>query len=71
MTTTTLKITGMTCGHCVAAVTKALRATDGVSSADVDLEAGRARVEYDETRTSPRALASVVTDEGYTAEEGS
>lgn len=70
MTTTTLKITGMTCGHCVAAVTKALRATDGVSSADVDLEAGRARVEYDETRTSPRALASVVTDEGYTAEEG-
>jgi copper chaperone len=71
MTTTTLKITGMTCGHCVAAVTKALRSTDGVSSADVDLQAGRARVEYDETRTSPRALASAVTDEGYTAEEGS
>ncbi|MBI5725527.1 MAG: heavy-metal-associated domain-containing protein [Planctomycetes bacterium] len=40
----TLSITGMTCGHCVAAVEKALRACPGVSAADVNLSAGAARV---------------------------
>jgi copper chaperone len=69
MTTTTLKIDGMTCGHCVAAVTRALESAEGVASATVDLQAGRAVVEYDETRTRPDVLTSVVMDEGYTAEE--
>lgn len=68
MATTTLKVDGMTCGHCVQAVTKALKGTEGVSNAQVDLQAGRAQVEYDESRTEPRALAEVVTEEGYTAE---
>ena len=68
MATTTLKVDGMTCGHCVQAVTKALKGTEGVSDAQVDLQAGRAQVEYDESRTEPRALAKAVTEEGYTAE---
>ncbi|WP_298140089.1 heavy-metal-associated domain-containing protein [Acidiferrobacter sp.] len=38
MSTTTLRITGMTCGHCVAAVTKALQGVPGVESAQVNLE---------------------------------
>jgi copper chaperone len=69
MTTTTLKISGMTCGHCVAAVTKALEKQEGVASAKVDLQAGRAEVQFDESRTSASELASVIMDEGYTAEE--
>lgn len=69
MATATLKIQGMTCGHCVRAVTDALEGVDGVRSAQVDLQAGRAVVEYDEAKTNPRALANVVMDEGYTAEE--
>lgn len=69
MTKTTLKIDGMTCGHCVAAVTRALEGADGVATAKVDLQAGRAVVEYDEARTAPGVLVSVVMDEGYTAEE--
>jgi copper chaperone len=68
MATTTLKIDGMTCGHCVQAVTKALKGTNGVNDAQVDLRAGRAQVEYEEGRTNPGDLAAVVTDEGYTAE---
>ena len=39
-----LKIEGMTCGHCVAAVTHALRECPGVASVKVDLAAGRASV---------------------------
>jgi copper chaperone len=69
MASTTLKISGMSCGHCVAAVTKALESAEGVRSARVELEAGRAAVEYDEGRTDPRRLAAVVAEEGYEAEE--
>lgn len=34
---TDLRVTGMTCGHCVAAVTKEFTAIDGVSEVAVDL----------------------------------
>jgi copper chaperone len=40
MTTATYGITGMTCGHCVSAVTEELRRLDGVTGIDVDLDAG-------------------------------
>jgi copper chaperone len=69
MTTATLKVEGMSCGHCVKAVTEALEGVDGVERADVDLEGGRAVVAFDESRTTARALANAVMDEGYTAEE--
>jgi copper chaperone CopZ len=69
MATTTLKISGMSCGHCVNTVKQALEHTDGVSGAMVDLRQGRATVEYDEAVTTPRALAVAVMGEGYAAEE--
>lgn len=68
MTTTTLKVSGMTCQHCVRSVQQALESQDGVTRADVDLTAGRARVEHSASVT-PAQLASVVADEGYEAEE--
>ena len=37
MATTTYKVTGMTCGHCVNAVTSELTSLDGVSAVTVDL----------------------------------
>lgn len=69
MATATLKVTGMSCEHCVRAVTSALQDTNGVRRAEVDLKAGRAVVDYDENKTSPRALANAVIDGGYSAEE--
>jgi copper chaperone len=59
----------MSCDHCVRAVTQALKSTEGVRDASVDLKGARATVDYDETKTDPRALAGAVMDEGYTAEE--
>ena len=70
MKTMTLKVSGMSCGHCVMAVRQALEGVDGVTSAQVDLQAQRATVEYDESRTEPRALVGAVAEEGYGAEEG-
>jgi copper ion binding protein len=69
MATTKLKISGMTCDHCVRTVSQALQQVDGVEDARVDLQRGSAEVDYDERRTSPRQLASAVMDEGYAAEE--
>ncbi|MDP9417705.1 MAG: heavy-metal-associated domain-containing protein [Actinomycetota bacterium] len=40
MTTTNYTVTGMTCGHCVSAVTDEVSALPGVTSVDVDLVAG-------------------------------
>lgn len=60
-----LKITGMTCGHCVRSVTGALKAVPGVKAAEVDLESGSAKVEGD---PDPAALLAAVAEEGYQAE---
>ena len=40
MTTSTYAVTGMTCGHCVNAVTDELKTLDGVTDVTVDLVAG-------------------------------
>jgi copper chaperone len=69
MKTITLKVKGMSCGHCVNAVTGALVGVNGVSNAQVDLAGGSAMVEYDETKATPAQLVGAVMDEGYSAEE--
>jgi copper chaperone len=43
--TTTIKVKGMSCQHCVQAVTKALQEIDGVSGVKVDLLKGEATFE--------------------------
>jgi copper chaperone CopZ len=42
---TTIKIKGMSCSHCVMAVTKALNTVDGVANVKVSLEEGSAAFE--------------------------
>lgn len=64
--TQTLRITGMSCGHCVRAVTAALESVAGVESVAVDLESGCAGVEG---RADVDALIAVVVAEGYGAEQ--
>lgn len=66
----TLKIKGMMCQHCVAHVTKALNAVDGVS-AEVSLDDNAAYVTLAKD-VSDEALIKAVTDAGYevTACEG-
>ena len=43
----TVKIKGMSCQHCVASVTEALKAIPGISNVQVDLQKGEARYEGD------------------------
>ncbi|MGC8529516.1 MAG: CopZ family metallochaperone [Leptospirillia bacterium] len=65
MATTVLKVGGMTCNHCVMAVTKALEAVPGVTKAHVSLEKGQAVVEG----SAPReALVGAIKAEDYEVE---
>lgn len=61
-----LKIEGMSCGHCVAGVTKALEGVSGVRTAEVRLEAGAATVSHDGS-VAPEVLIAAVEEEGYDA----
>ncbi|MBI3067905.1 MAG: heavy-metal-associated domain-containing protein [Betaproteobacteria bacterium] len=61
----TLNVVGMTCSHCVHAVTKALKAVAGVEKVSVSLDAGRAQVEG---TAKPPALIRAVEEEGYKAQ---
>jgi len=65
MATTTLKIQGMTCNHCVMRVAKALKGTAGVQDAQVDLQKGQAVVTYDDAKVSMDNLSFAVVEAGY------
>ncbi|MBI4843967.1 MAG: heavy-metal-associated domain-containing protein [Nitrospirae bacterium] len=59
----TLKIEGMSCGHCVMAVKKALSGINGISSSDVGV--GSAKVIFDESKTSREDIENAVRKAGY------
>lgn len=64
MTTTTYIVTGMTCGHCVAAVTSEVGELAGVSDVAVDLTTGTVTV----TSKAPldrQAVRAAVDEAGY------
>jgi len=59
-----IKIKGMSCGHCVMAVTKALNAVDGVRNVEVDLKNGVAI--YKEIKpVDPTVVAAAIKKAGY------
>ncbi|RBW70169.1 copper chaperone CopZ [Bacillus taeanensis] len=65
MAQTTLNVQGMTCGHCKSAVTNALKELEGVKNVEVDLQAGKANVEYEEGKVSEESMKEAVEDQGY------
>jgi copper chaperone CopZ len=63
-TTATYTVTGMTCGHCVQAVTDELTALDGVQQVDVELASGAVTVVSD-SPLAEEAVAAAVDEAGY------
>ena len=68
MTTTTLKVEGMTCGSCTSSVESGLRAVEGVGSVSVSLVMERAVVTHDADKISAQQLKDIVEDRGFDAE---
>jgi copper chaperone len=64
MDMTELLIQNMTCGHCVSAVTRAIRSVDPQAEVQVDLKSGRVRVDG---ASAPGDLAKALDQAGYPA----
>ena len=60
--TVELKVAGMNCGHCVRAVTEAIRAKDPAATVEVSLERGVVRAE---TSLAAAEVAAAIAEEGY------
>jgi copper chaperone CopZ len=67
MAQVTLKVAGMTCGHCQKRVETALSQVPGVFAAVVDLHHGLAEVDYDDDTATIEELTAAVTQAGYAA----
>lgn len=64
MPTTVYEVAGMTCGHCVNAVTGELAPLGGVSDVTVDLDSGTVAVTSDRP-LDPEAVRAAIVDAGY------
>lgn len=58
-----LKIEGMSCGHCVMSVRKELSQLVGMAVEDVQI--GKAKVTYDESKLTEDAIAAAIDAAGY------
>jgi copper chaperone len=63
--TSTYTVQGMSCGHCVAAVTEELTKLDGVTHVDVEIGAGRVTIESKHV-LAHADVAAAVDEAGYT-----
>jgi copper chaperone CopZ len=64
MTTTTYRVAGMSCGHCVSAVTAELTKIGGVAGVDVSLEAGEVTVTSD-AALDEADVAAAIDEAGF------
>jgi len=60
-----LDVPGISCGHCKTAIEGALRALDGVVSANVDVGGRSVDVVFDGARTDRQRIEAAVAGEGY------
>lgn len=68
MVKTTLKVDGMTCGACTAAVESAFKDVRGAGDVSVSLMIGRAVVQHDQTILLPEKVAEMIEDRGFDAQ---
>ncbi|CAB4777727.1 MAG: cation-transporting ATPase [Actinobacteria bacterium] len=64
MATSTYTVTGMTCDHCVSAVTQELSDITGVTKVSIELASGQVTVESD-AALDQAAVAAAVDEAGY------
>jgi len=61
----TLNVSGMSCEHCVKAVTNALSALPGVRDITVSLKSGTASFSHEPAKAPLDAIKAAITEEGY------
>jgi copper chaperone len=64
MSTLTVTVTGMTCGHCASSVREEVGSIPGVTAVDVDLGSGKITIDS-EQEVEPDAIKGAVEEAGY------
>ena len=64
---TAIRVDGMICSSCTAAVEQALYRLAGVAQARADLKEDTVRVKYDGEKVTPRQMAEAIRKAGYQA----
>ena len=60
-----ISVPDMSCSHCEATVTQAVRSVAGVVDVQVDLESKKVTVKFDESKTSLEAIKQAIAESGY------
>lgn len=61
----TLKVNGMSCGHCVNSIQGSVGELQGVTSVAVHLETGSVDVEFNPSEVSLSQIKETIDDQGY------
>lgn len=64
MSSVTVTVTGMTCGHCASSVREEIGGIPGVTGVDVNLDSGHVTIDSD-GQVDPAAVKAAVEEAGY------
>ncbi|HEY0592342.1 MAG TPA: heavy-metal-associated domain-containing protein [Thermoanaerobaculia bacterium] len=67
MARASLRIDGLRCDGCAAGLAAVLREVPGVRDVDFAPDSSTVTIGYDEAKTAPAALATIIREEGYGA----
>lgn len=65
MQSVTLKVDGMSCGHCVKAVESSVGELNGVEKVNVSLADAEVAISFDEAQVSLDQIKETIEEEGY------
>lgn len=60
-----LNVEGMSCGHCQAAVEKAVKGLMGILEVKVDLAGKKVEIHYEPGKVTEEELKNTIEDQGY------
>ena len=69
MQQTTLRVEGMSCGHCVNTVEGSVGKLNGVEAVQVNLAEKKVEVTFDENAIRLQDIADVIEEQGYDVEQ--
>ncbi|GAB6441919.1 MULTISPECIES: copper chaperone CopZ [Bacillus] len=61
----TLKVEGMSCGHCVNSIESSVKELNGVEKVKVQLAEGTVEVTIDSSAVTLKDIVAVIEDQGY------
>lgn len=65
MSTTTLNVPTISCGHCKSSIEGAVNGLAGIRKVEVGIDARQVEVDFDETSIDLDAIVAAIEEQGY------